>query len=83
MLDVLTPATRKTATCVMLLSRAPTRHRTRLRNLGNYITRALLDTGGFRPDYTLFCDEPDSLVRWLTGVAFRSSRPVRQWPGGV
>ncbi|MDK9298010.1 transposase, partial [Propionibacterium freudenreichii] len=28
------------------------------RNLTNYIARSLLETGGFRPDYTLDSDEP-------------------------
>jgi hypothetical protein len=28
------------------------------RNLTNYIARALLETGGFRPNYTLECEEP-------------------------
>ena len=30
------------------------------RNLTNYIARSLLETGGFRPDYTLDREEPDS-----------------------
>ena len=29
------------------------------RNLTNYIARSLLETGGFRPYYTLDCEEPD------------------------
>ncbi|WP_206661047.1 hypothetical protein, partial [Propioniciclava flava] len=33
------------------------------RNLTNYIARSLLETGGFRPDYTLDSDEPNNLVR--------------------
>jgi len=28
------------------------------RNLTHYITRALLEAGGFRPNYTLICEEP-------------------------
>ena len=28
------------------------------RNLTNYIARCLLETGGFRPDYTVECEEP-------------------------
>jgi transposase len=29
-----------------------------LRNLTNYITRSLLESGAFRPDYTPDCEEP-------------------------
>lgn len=32
------------------------------RNLTNYIARSRLETGGFRPDYTLLCEEPGNLV---------------------
>ena len=28
------------------------------RNLTNYIARSLLESGGFRPNYTLDCEEP-------------------------
>jgi len=46
------------------------------RNLTSYITRALLDTGGFRPHYTHFCDEP--LNRWVRhGDGYARSLPPK------
>jgi hypothetical protein len=33
------------------------------RNLTNYIARSLLETGGFRPTYTLKCDEPQNRAK--------------------
>jgi transposase len=37
------------------------------RNLTNYIARSLLETGGFRPDYTFVCEEPLDIQSATTG----------------
>jgi hypothetical protein len=34
------------------------------RNLTHYIARSLLETGGFRPNYTADCEEPLFLIPW-------------------
>lgn len=39
------------------------------RNLTNYIARSLLETGGFRPPYTLDWEEPPTLGRTRSGIA--------------
>lgn len=41
-----------------------------VRNLTNYIARALLETGGFRPNYTVDREEP---VAHRAGGLFRSA----------
>lgn len=50
------------------------------RNLTNYIARSLLETGGFRPDYTLESDEPAKRAGRSHNWHFRWSREVSRKP---
>lgn len=47
------------------------------RNPTNYIARPLLQTGGFRPNYTLDCGEPEKVRR--LGYDFRYFGNCRLW----
>lgn len=54
------------------------------RNLTNYIARALLETGGFRPNYTLDADEPDIrllALRPLLRCTAAPATPPRRFSG--
>ena len=50
------------------------------RNLTNYVARSLLETGGFRPHYTLDCEEPDNRLFTAIRRRFGATGPATKVP---